>query len=440
MSTFFFLLLGYDEKDAVACPMEINKPLFDDPAEEIDCKINYWGQWGKDIFDKVSPFFEEEGSDINAYYLQNVDVNKQLLKDLQLIPIWGNILSSRFTFGRNPASSACVEGEINKIKLRMKKYSYPIRVEKYVDDSLEYLNGRIKIVNSDLDENKRNDDFICEICQAPMTINNASSCSICITLVHKSSCSEINQAQNVCLRCAKSDHAKKNVALNEVEDWRGKGNPRPKKQPQTKNSQKNTRQDVIECIACRAGDFPGGAHKCISCNKSVHAFDGCSISISTEDEGYGEKRLCLACSSSVNSSTNDSAISDLDNLAANNDTNSISNNNHDNSNQTHISSPNRTSTTVETKRTTNTMRNKYRQPAKYLGDRIDDIKDSLAWGKNRPRPVIKNGNDLSLAPLKIDKKTVTLKNTCAFDSILYLVILAVSDFAHLKYKVSYISL
>lgn len=82
------------------------------------------------------------------------------------------------------------------------------------------------------------------------------------------------------------------------------------------------------------------------------------------------------------------------------------------------------------------MRNKYRPTAKYLGDRTADIKDSLAWDKNRSIPVIKNGNDTSLAPVQLKGKTITLRNTCAFDSILYLVIVAATDFPHLKFKVS----
>lgn len=52
---------------------------------------------------------------------------------------------------------------------------------------------------------------------------------------------------------------------------------------------------VLNCIACQNGDAPSGAHKCVKCSKFVHILDGCSISCGN-DEGYGEGRICVACS------------------------------------------------------------------------------------------------------------------------------------------------
>lgn len=51
----------------------------------------------------------------------------------------------------------------------------------------------------------------------------------------------------------------------------------------------------IECIACKNNDLPSGAHTCIKCGKNVHIFPECSISTG-DTEGYGEKRVCKACS------------------------------------------------------------------------------------------------------------------------------------------------
>lgn len=83
----------------------------------------------------------------------------------------------------------------------------------------------------------------------------------------------------------------------------------------------------------------------------------------------------------------------------------------------------------------NTITNSYRKPAKYLGGRKDDVKDSLQWKQNKALPVIKNGNNTALAPTTIDGKSVTLRNTCAFDSLLYMLMLAASDFSSVKDKV-----
>lgn len=49
------------------------------------------------------------------------------------------------------------------------------------------------------------------------------------------------------------------------------------------------------CIACINKHFPDGAHRCYKCGKNVHVLSGCSVSIEDE-EGYGEKRLCMLCS------------------------------------------------------------------------------------------------------------------------------------------------
>jgi hypothetical protein len=42
-------------------------------------------------------------------------------------------------------------------------------------------------------------------------------------------------------------------------------------------------------------DLITGLHRCFNCSKSVHLF-GCSVSFANiEEEGCGEKRLCLVC-------------------------------------------------------------------------------------------------------------------------------------------------
>ncbi|KAJ8909800.1 hypothetical protein NQ315_015320 [Exocentrus adspersus] len=50
-----------------------------------------------------------------------------------------------------------------------------------------------------------------------------------------------------------------------------------------------------QCPACSNNDLPSDVHKCILCSKNIHAISGCSISAG-EEEGYGEKRICIDCS------------------------------------------------------------------------------------------------------------------------------------------------
>lgn len=79
------------------------------------------------------------------------------------------------------------------------------------------------------------------------------------------------------------------------------------------NDQQNkTRgQNNMLNIGCRNGGEPGGAHRCIQCEKAVHILPCCSISIGDE-EGYGEKRLCNACAVQENHSASQaSSVSEV---------------------------------------------------------------------------------------------------------------------------------
>lgn len=157
----------------------------------------------------------------------------------------------------------------------------------------------------------------------------------------------------------------------------------------------------MECPVCASGNKPDGAHTCITCKKFVHIIGGCSIAIG-EEEGYGEKRLCHDCANTA------------DNFEKTDDS---------------IDKADFSSTGPPAKKA-------YRRPAKYLGNRRDDVRDSLLWEKNRPIPIIRNGNAINLEPIKIQNQKVSLSNTCGFDSIMYMMIVAVMDFPHLRNKVS----
>lgn len=59
-------------------------------------------------------------------------------------------------------------------------------------------------------------------------------------------------------------------------------------------------ENTLQCMACKNGDFPSGAHTCTFCKRSVHLLDGCSVPITQSDEadeseGYGQQRICINC-------------------------------------------------------------------------------------------------------------------------------------------------
>lgn len=399
-------------------------------VDSIPETSNSWEQWGQSIYDDSEEFFEERGSQINAYHLPNLDFPKQLLKDLKLIPIWGNVLSDHFNFGRDPASSAPVESEINKLKNNfMKKQIGLLRVDQFIEQHINYIEGKSVLISAEIDKgenfsNQSIDFMICKVCGQNLLPKDISNCNTCFDFVHKLTCSSALNNERICIDCENSDQfLRKRVASLEVENWRGKGLPVSKKCSLAKKSQNVHAQTLAtsyECIACKYGNFPGpDAHRCIDCDKPVHILDGCSSSIGAE-EGYGEKRRCKSCSEHrLKTSTSQSLIQ----------THSRNKTIQDENNSIEIEKKSQTQSKKKEKKS-------YRQPAKYLGARTDDIADSLAWEKNKPIPIIKNGNNPHLEAVNIKNKKVSLKNTCCFDSLLYLTLIAASDFENIKSEVS----
>lgn len=116
--------------------------------EEHNEPKSYWSQWGQHLFEEASAYFNEGGQDENPYYLFKVNLTKKLKDDLPLIPLWSNIYTKHFSNSRIPATSAPVEGEINKFKNGvLHDIRYPIRVDDCLDRFLDYLKGKIKIVD-----------------------------------------------------------------------------------------------------------------------------------------------------------------------------------------------------------------------------------------------------------------------------------------------------
>lgn len=65
--------------------------------------------------------------------------------------MWGNVCRDNFGYGRVPASSSAVEGEFNKLKNFVVKES--LRADKFVEKHIDYLIGRILIVDAQTPSN-----------------------------------------------------------------------------------------------------------------------------------------------------------------------------------------------------------------------------------------------------------------------------------------------
>lgn len=117
-------------------------------------KLNRWGRWGEEIFNKAKDDFENGGIKPNYYFLPNLNLTKFLIKDLQRFPIWGSIYNFKYTYGSSRATSAPAEGEFNKIKNNLlANIRQPVRVDQFVDKHLRYLNGKSRLLGASLSEN-----------------------------------------------------------------------------------------------------------------------------------------------------------------------------------------------------------------------------------------------------------------------------------------------
>jgi len=146
-----------------------------------------------------------------------------------MFPLWSCVCRDDFGYGRVPASSAAVEGEFNKLNnYILKNYTLPVRVDEFIKIHLDFLHGKLKIV--DAEENG---------------------------MIAKDDSTSIN----------KKEEMQQNV---------------------------ETAQTAIKCPACINNDTLTSAHICAICTTPVHALPECPIA-SDEEEGYGQKRVCLSC-------------------------------------------------------------------------------------------------------------------------------------------------
>lgn len=272
----------------------------------------------------------EVGDRDNAHYFP--PLAERLLKHINMFPLWSCVCRDDFEYGRVPASSAAVEGEFNKLKNNiLKNYTLPIRVDEFIKIHLDFLHGKLKIVDAKED-------------------NISSDESTCMN--------EKEEVQNV----------------------------------------ETTQTAQTKCPACINNDTPTNAHICAICEIPVHTLQECSIACD-EEEGHGQKRICLSCSA-MKSSEEVLAIQEIENW-----------------------------------RGLHKERKKQRV-AKYLGENRHGIQDALAWSKSK-LPIIKNGNSMTLQVVNIDGTNYITTNTCAFDSLLQNVLVALSDYKYFANKVHY---
>ena len=109
--------------------------------------------------------------------------------------------------------------------------------------------------------------------------------------------------------------------------------------------------------------------RCAICGKTVYALLECSEPLDTEEEGYGQKRLCLFCKQS----------------------------------------------------TKEILSTQYEENWRDLNQQSNYLDNELLLHSTLTKiPILRNGNDFKLKATNFGKKKITVHQTCGFDSIVQL--------------------
>lgn len=325
---------------------------------------------------------EEEGDDINPRHCPKVAT--RLLHHIKTIPVWSCICRDHFGYGRVPASSAPVESEFKNIKQLI--MTEKERLDEAVKKLISYYKGKLKLINCKKEETERK-------CPEVETSINSS-------LPEKSPSKDLNfiEDDKMLRNSINSSLFDKSTSkdLNFIEDntiFTSSPEVFPQRTPlKDLSSEINIMDEVIStsCIACKNGDFPSGSHTCIVCQANVHVLEGCSITVDEQEEGHGQKRLCIACSQSSKRKMK-IALNEIENWG-------------------NLGQP----------------KKKVRR-ALYLNHTNRDLDDILYSSNCRTIPIIKNGDSESLKFVTLEKEMISLTNTCSLDSLFQILLAGVTD-------------
>lgn len=297
----------------------------------------------------------------------------------KILPLWSAISCDLFEIDEVTSSSSNVESDFKNLKQSLADI-IPCSVDTFVEEHIELLRGAtieasqqnnyLKFIGNENIETEKSNDAEVEGNESGKSGDTRGERNDAAERQHDSiianseiSLDKWNKWKAIMENADHSDHSLENIQRN---------------QSPSHNS--------MPIVGCRNGGEPGGAHRCIECDKAVHILPCCSVSIGDE-EGYGERRLCNACVRSRKSLRTSSPILPSVSQAV--------------SEMEYNESWNKTK-----KKTTS----KYMKTAPNWSLNLN-IQKKVKLG------ILQNGN-LSNTTYKIDdKQKVALTNTCTFDSI-----------------------
>ncbi len=313
------------------------------------------------------------------------------------LPIWSAVNCQFFEGSEETATSTNVESYFKDCK-RSHRDLIPCRVDALVSEDIKLIDGWVieasqKYLRSIGGRNVMEDNSFEQNSTAPEPFEEV--------LIEEMSVDDAqNISQNDSLEDSKEDSAidKDNSAALTKKLWNLYHHSPVQNSESVSNNKSGEKQlkAYVACIACMNGHLPDGAHRCHKCEKNVHILSGCSNSIDDE-EGYGEKRICISCS-------NDSAKtrpSKRPHSMPVNDSLPVD----------HFSSE--LAKTLNNKEKWN--KKKKKKQSSYLHpvpnwDLVFDVDKTVKIG------LLSNGN-ISKTIYNVNGKSVALRNTCAFDSI-----------------------
>lgn len=207
------------------------------------------GLWLSSILEEVDNIvsLNDDGDRDNIMF--NKEFSKYFVDLCKLFPLWGSICCQFFPGSKPTATTASVESHMKVLKQSMQDV-IPCSVDKFVQENMDMNQGLI-----------------------------------------------IESSQDYIKFITDDGQMQFEVPENRSDKEMDTGDDLNADETQTEQMEANTEvygSHLLTCPACKDGNFPSNAHKCVVCGRSVHIFPECSDSIG-DSEGYGERRMCKIC-------------------------------------------------------------------------------------------------------------------------------------------------
>lgn len=104
-----------------------------------------WQKWSNDLYTKSNDLASksENGSTMNAFY--NPEAAKKIKDLMQILPLWTGVMRPHFKYGTKVTTSSVVESCFATYKSQLSKGNIPMRVDKFITQHFNYIDGRMHI-------------------------------------------------------------------------------------------------------------------------------------------------------------------------------------------------------------------------------------------------------------------------------------------------------